>query len=172
MEKALCETCRSAKTALRCGLCDEPSCKTCAHLFDEDAFSYLPKVPEHLTKGVYCHACFQAKIAADVEAYERTMELARKIDVYTKDQGKETRLIRREADPFVIEECADRDELILRLAFLAALGGFTTLVDVDVVGKKVRDGSYQKVVYRGSGVPANIRANQIIKDRSFRDNPN
>jgi hypothetical protein len=172
MEKALCETCRSAKTALKCGLCDEPSCKSCAHLFDEDAFSFLPKVPAHLCKGVYCHTCFQAKVAADVEAYEQMMERARKIDVYMIDQGKETRLIRREGDPYVIKECADRDELILRLAFRAALDGFTTLVEVDVVGKKVRDGSYQKVIYSGSGIPANARAKQIIKDKSFRSDPN
>lgn len=123
-------------------------------------------------KGVYCQACFQAKVASEAEAYERTMELARDIDVYFKDQGKETRLIRRDADPFIIKECHDRDELILRLAFLTALNGFNTLIDVDVTGRKVRDGSFQKTIYSGLGVPANARPEHVVKDRSIRHNPN
>jgi hypothetical protein len=95
MEKLVCGTCESAKTTLRCGICDEASCKICSHLFDEDAFSFLPKVSEVLKKGVYCHACFQTKVSQDVEAYEQTMAAARGVDVYFKDQGKETRLIPR-----------------------------------------------------------------------------
>jgi len=100
------------------------------------------------------------------------MQAARQIDIYFKDQGKETRLMRREGEPFIINECADREELILRLAFLGALNGFSTLVDVDIVGKKVREGSYQTTIYRGSATPANARPNQIPKDKSIRHNPN
>jgi hypothetical protein len=165
MEKAACGTCLVAQTTLRCGLCEEPSCKTCAHFLELDAFSFLPKVPDLLTKGVYCHGCFQAKIAAEVETYEKTMEAARRIDVYFKDQGKETRLIRREAPPFVIEACADRDELVLRFAFLAAQAGFTMLIEVDIVGKKVRHNSYQTTVYRGTAIPANARPRRAPKER-------
>ena len=172
MEKVACATCQRARTTLRCGLCDAPACKTCAHLLDEDAFSFLPAVPDHLTKGIYCHDCFQARIAGEQESYERTMAAARAIDIYLKDQGKETRLIRRVSPPVTVKGCSDRDELILRLAFLAAKDGFTTLVDVDVVGEKVRLGTYQKVVYRGSAVPAHARADQIPRDKSLRHNPN
>jgi len=172
MEKLLCGTCQVAHTTLKCGLCNTPACKACVHLFDEDAFSFLPKVPAHLSKGVYCNACFEAKVAADKDSYEKTMQAARQIDIYFKDQGKETRLMRREGEPFIINECADREELILRLAFLGALNGFSTLVDVDIVGKKVREGSYQTTIYRGSATPANARPNQIPKDKSIRHNPN
>jgi hypothetical protein len=172
MEKLVCATCQSPRNLLKCGLCSDPTCKTCAHVLSADAFSFLPKPAEHLTKDVYCNSCFQSKVANDLEAYEKMMTAAGQVDIYYKDQGKETRLIRREGPPYVINECADRDELILRLAFLAAQDGFTTLVDVDIVGKKVRDGTYQTTTYRGSAVPANARKNQIPKDRSIRHNPN
>ena len=173
MEKAVCATCESAKTTLRCGLCEDPSCKTCARLFDDDAFRFLPKVSAEFKKGVYCESCYQAKIAPTVELYEQTMTAAQNVDVFFKDQGKETRLIPRAKNiKYVIESCADRDELVLRFAFLAVLDGYSTIVDVDVVAVKVRDGSYQTTNYHGSAVPANARPDHIPRDRSLRHNPN
>jgi hypothetical protein len=173
MEKAVCATCESTKTTLRCGLCEDPSCKNCARLFDEDAFRFLPKVSDEIQKGVYCESCYQAKIAETAEAYEATMTAARNVDVYFKDQGKETRLIPRAKNiKYVINNCTDRDELILRFAFLAVLDGYSTIVDVDVVADKVRDGSYQTTNYHGSAVPANARPDHIPRDRSLRHNPN
>lgn len=172
MEKVLCDTCLSARTLLQCGLCKAPTCKTCSHFLDEDAFSFLPKVPEHLSLGTYCHACFEAKVAPELESYEDLMAAARQVDVYFKEQSKETRLIRREDISYVISECADREELVLRLAFLAASNGFTTLVDVEIVGIKVREHAYHKTVFRGSATPAKVRPNQVMKDRSIRHYPN
>ena len=173
MEKIVCQTCLDAKTSLRCGICDEATCKACSQIIDEDAFSYLPSIPPHLSKGVYCHACFESKVRAEKEAYDLTMKAAANVDVYFKDQGKETRLIpRSKTIKYVIEECEGRDELILRFAFRAVLDGFTTIVDVDVIPVKLRDGTYQKTIYKGSAVPAKMEAKHIIKDKSFRHNPN
>ena len=172
MEKLVCATCLDAKTPLKCGLCDEPSCKSCSHLLGEDAFSFLPVVADYLTKGVYCHACYESKISAEHQAYEKTMKAAEQIDVYLSDQGKETRWVRRDADPIIIAECDDRDEIQMRLAFQAVLGGFSTIVDVDIVGKKIRQGSYQKTVYSGYAMPTKPQERQIMKDRSLRHNPN
>ena len=173
MEKIKCATCASNKTTLRCGLCEEAACKTCAHLFDEDAFSFLPKVPDELAKGIYCHSCYVSQIEPHVEAYEKTMAAARKIDIYTIDQGKETRLIPRVKDiKYVIDNCADEKEMILRFAFFAVLDGYTTLVDVDILSEKVRDGTFQTTRYFGSAVPANAKPEHIVKDKSLRHNPN
>lgn len=173
MEKAVCQTCLDEKTVLRCGICAEPSCKTCSQIIDQDAFSFLPVVPPELAKGVYCHACFESRVRAEQEAYEQTMAAAANIDVYFKDQGKETRLIpRSKTIKYVIDSCEGRDELILRFAFRAVLDGYTTLVDVDITPVKLRDGTYQKTIFKGSAVPARAEAKHIIKDKSFRHNPN
>jgi hypothetical protein len=60
----------------------------------------------------------------------------------------------------------------LRFAFRAVLDGFRTLVDVDVIPVKLRDGTFQRTIYKGSAVPANAEEKHIIKDKSFRHNPN
>lgn len=169
----MCETCRSAKTALRCGICEEATCKTCSQFLEPDAFSFLPVIPADLTEEVYCHACFESKVRTAHEEYERTKTAAANIGVFFKDQGKETRLIpRSKTIKYVIDECADRDELILRFAFRAVLDGFTTLVDVDITPVKLRDGTFQRTIFKGSAVPANAEERHIIKDKSFRHNPN
>jgi len=173
MEKIVCQTCVSEKTALRCGLCDEATCKSCSQFLDSDAFSFLPEIPAPLSKEVYCHACFESQVRSAKEDYERTMAAAANIDVYFKDQGKETRLIpRSKTIKYVINECADRDELILRFAFRAVLDGFKTLVDVDITPVKMRDGTFQRTIFKGTAVPANAEEKHIIKDKSFRHNPN
>jgi hypothetical protein len=125
-----------------------------------------------MTKGVYCHTCYLANIEEQAEAYEKTMEAARNIDVYFADQGKETRRIKRTQIKYKIAACEDRDELILRFAFLAVLDGYSTLVDVDIVAEKKLDGTRQKTNYRGTASPANPQPGHTPKDRSIRHNPN
>ena len=56
--------------------------------------------------------------------------------------------------PIVINDCNDRSELLLRLAFLSAQKGFSTMVDVKIKSKKVGEGkAYRKVIWDGSAVP-------------------
>ena len=172
MDKALCQTCQSEWTHLRCGLCEQATCKSCAHVLEEDAFSFLPKIPDHLSKGIYCHPCFNEKVAGEVEEYESKMETARNLDLYFKNQGKETRFVRRHAKPLVINACVDRDELLLRLAFLAVHGGFKCLVDVEVTAQKVTNHAYQKSVFKGTAVPVNPAPHHLPRHNSNLSNPN
>ncbi len=173
MEKIVCQTCLDAKTTLRCGICDEASCKTCSQIIDEDAFSFLPEVPDELTKGVYCHSCFESRVSEAKAHYDRTMEAAKNIDVFTSEQGKETsRIPRSKTIKYVIDKCESAEELTMRFAFRAVLDGFNSIVDVNIIAEKIRNGSYQTTNYKGSAVPANVEAKHIIKDKSFRHNPN
>lgn len=85
------------------------------------------------------------------------MELAKGIRVYEKNQGKETRLMKRVAQPVQVKNCSDRQETLLRLAFLAAKAGYNGIIDVDIKSEKVIDNSYQTTTYSGSGVPINLK---------------
>lgn len=100
------------------------------------------------------------------------MKQAKDVQVFLNTQGKESRLIKRYEDPVLVTECRDHDETLLRLAFLAAEKGYNGLVDVAIVSKKIREGSYQKSVWQGSGIPATIEENKVIKSRSFWQDPN
>ncbi|MGZ6460585.1 MAG: hypothetical protein ACXWQX_16150 [Bdellovibrio sp.] len=84
------------------------------------------------------------------------MEQAKNVAVFFKEQSKETRLMSRKASAFVVKDCADKDETVMRLAFFAAKANFNGLIDVDISFKKVREGSYQTLKWNGSGIPVNI----------------
>ncbi len=65
---------------------------------------------------------------------------------------------------------ADYDQKLL--AFLASLEKCNAVIDVDLKSKKVRAGSYQTTVWSGSGMPANVSDELLVKDRSIWDDPN
>lgn len=104
--------------------------------------------------------------------YNENLERAKDIIVFEKSQGKETRLLKRKEHTLKVEDMADRDELILRLAFMSAVRGFNAIIDLDIKPKKILEGRYQHTVYSGSAVPVNVSDKQLVKDRSIWSNPN
>lgn len=125
-----------------------------------------------LCHTAYCPECFNSQVQPEIEKYNELIEKARDINVFEKTQGKETRLIKRIEKPVKITDCPDRDEALLRLAFFAAEKNYNSIIDVDLIPKKVQDGRYQKTIWSGSGVPANVSAHLLVKDRSIWSNPN
>ena len=65
------------------------------------------------------------------------MERAKNVQVFFKKQSKETRLVKRpERKPFRIEKCADEQETVMRMAFLAAQANYNALIEVDLTYEK------------------------------------
>jgi hypothetical protein len=143
---------------LVCGICQAQQCKNCAHFLDDDDFSFIPveQQPEHLRHDAYCRACFIEKIEPELEIYNETKERAKDVAVYLKDQGKESRLIKRAEFPVVVAECKDHDETQWRLAYLATVQGYNTLVKVEITAKKIRHEAYQTSIWSGTGWPAQV----------------
>ncbi|MEI8346539.1 MAG: hypothetical protein WCG27_03670 [Pseudomonadota bacterium] len=156
MKSSLCHSCQKARPSFTCGACQTELCKKCVKFVEDTEFLFLPQIPQELTYGVYCWQCYEEKVAPALADYAENMERAKNISIYLKIQSKETRLIRRASAPFQVTDCLDREETILRLAFLAAKGKFNGLIDVDVVAEKVKIGTYQTTKWRGTAVPANI----------------
>lgn len=154
MSLTTCEICLSKKTAIKCHLCSKASCKLCVQFVDENAFELQDLLPENVRDKAFCPNCYDEHINEQLKEFLKTMELAKNVNVYEKDQGAETRFMRRIQKPIKILECDDRKETLLRLAYLAAKQGFDTIVDVELVSKKVKQGgSYKKIVWSGSAVP-------------------
>ncbi len=167
MEKEKCITCGKSKALLNCGICTVFVCKHCAQIIEEDAFSFLDVQKPEMLHTTFCNTCFDEKIAPDLADYQQTMEAAKNIEVYFKDQGKETRLMKRIDVVFKIVDCPDRNEAIMRLAFKTVKMGFNSVIDVDIIGKKVKMGAYQTHSYQATGVPSNIHSNNVVYDRSI-----
>jgi hypothetical protein len=167
-----CSSCYKPKSQLACGICNSAICKSCAVFVSEDQFSFLQPLPADLSHTTYCPTCFNSKVTDAISSYDQTMEQAKNIEVFYKKQSKETRFFSRLEKPLSIEDCADYDEAILRLAFRATQAGFNALIDLDLKSKKIRDGRYQTSSWSGTAVPSHIDPSKIVHDRSIWQNPN
>jgi hypothetical protein len=156
-----CTTCHKPKANHSCGICRSPICKGCSQFVEEKSFAFLEKTPEELTHTVYCGICFDEKVAGPLRDYKETMRRAKNVFVFFKAQSKESRLMSRNADAVEVPDCADREETILRLGFLAAKAGYNALVDVDIVHEKIRIGAYQTTKWSGKGIPTQVDATKM-----------
>lgn len=155
MENSNCATCFKPNSQLICGICQAHVCKKCAVFLEEGSFSFLAEIPKDLSHGTYCPSCFNDKVSPELESYNETMERARNVTVFDKNQGKETRLIKRKEQPIRVTNCPDKEEAQLRLAFLAVKANYNTIVDVDIYPQKHRSGSYQTTIWTGVATPVN-----------------
>jgi hypothetical protein len=165
MKHPLCPFCQKPKATLECGLCKTAVCKYCAQFLDEGRLAFKAKVPTELSHTTYCGPCFDFKVAPEIEAYEALMTRAKNITVFYKAESKDTRLVERREKPFKVANCPDRDETLLRLAFMAAEAGFNSIIDVDITSAKVRDHAYQTSVWQGQCIPAQLSQAKIDAKR-------
>lgn len=158
-----CISCQTTKAHLQCGLCAGALCKSCAQFVAEGAFSFLQETPSELDHNAYCMTCYESKVAPALENYAVIMENAKNILVFFKTQGKETRLMKRLHKPVKTENCADRDEVILRLAFQAAELGCNAIINVDLASEKVINGRWQTSIWKGNGIPTQVDAEKLAR---------
>ncbi len=153
-----CSVCLTAKAGLSCGECSAPVCKSCAEFLADDDFAFMPKVT--LTKTTYCPTCFDVHVRPDLDIYNALLDKAKDFPVYSKSQTKETRLMRRNRPKLIASDCEDKEEALLKLAFLAVYDACTAIVDVEVISKKVRNHAYQTLTWEASGLPIKLDKNQ------------
>jgi hypothetical protein len=172
MSKENCTTCGKTKSMLCCEVCAVSVCKNCAQFIDEDTFTFLDTKKPEMALTTFCNTCFDQHISPDLISYNETTEAAKNVSIYFNHQGKETRLMKRIDILFTVSNCADRDEVLMRLGFKAVQAGYNAVIDVNLVGTKVRLGSYQTSTYNATGIPTNLRPETIVHDRSIWQNRN
>ncbi len=157
----ICKTCRKPKANFDCGICHEHTCKSCTQFLAEGTFSFLPKIPTELTFSSYCVNCFDDKVSVPLADYEALMEKAKNVMMFTKDQTKMTGHLKRKEDPISIQDCEDEEEVILRLAFLAAKEGFNCILDVNIKSRKIISGSHKKTIFSATAIPITIEPSAV-----------
>lgn len=121
-----------------------------------ETFSFQKKVPDELKHSAYCMNCFDDKVAAPLAEYNDKMERAKDIILYTKEQTKLTRLLKRKNAPYKVEGCEDEHEAIMRMSFMAVEDRFNCLIDIEIQTKKIVSGSHKKTMFAATAVPINI----------------
>ena len=157
----VCKTCRKPKANFHCGLCSDSICKSCAQFLEEGAFSFLRKVPADFTHPTYCTNCFDDKISAPLNDYNQKLEEAREVYIFTKDQTKQTRLLKRKEEPYVVENCEDEQEALLRMSFWAVEAKFNALIDIQLSHKKIIVGSHKKTIWAATDIPIFIDPDKV-----------
>jgi hypothetical protein len=155
-EEKNCCVCQKPKATLECEICKSNVCKNCAQFIDENYFSLATNSHNQLKVGTFCGPCYSENIAQQIDDYNETIEKAKNITIFDITDSKLTRNFKRKEKPFSVQDCADRDEATLKLAFMAAKAGFNALIDVDIKSKKVRTGTYQTTIFSGSGIPVQL----------------
>jgi hypothetical protein len=168
MSVTSCVCCQKAKTQSECAICEGAVCKKCLKILNPDSFAFLEEVAEELSHTHYCDACFDQVVQPQLDAYQEVMERAQNVFVFFITQRKEVPFTKRTKDFFKIEQCQDRDETILRMAFRSAQLGHNALVDVEVKAEKVRNGAYQTSVWSGTGNAASVDEEKL--ERQVRRN--
>lgn len=161
MSSLECVGCRRPKATLQCGVCEDPVCKSCSHFLEEGSFSFLPEVPAELKHTFYCPACTDAHVAPAQERYDALMDQARETMIFFMTQKRALPILKKSIDRVRVDACPDRDETILRLAFLAVEKGFNSVIEVEVDSKKVRNAGYQTSTWRGTGLPADVDLGKV-----------
>lgn len=158
------------KRPFECLLCAASLGKREVEFVDENTFSFLAVPPASLSIGSYCPGCFDAHVRPEMDAYQRKLEQAKNVNVFFASQSKESRFVRRIEKPVTVKNCQDRDEAILRLAFLAVEANKNSLVDVDLSSTKIRNGSWQSSLWSGQAIPTDIDEGSL--QRRFPGAPN
>jgi hypothetical protein len=165
-----CSICNNPKAPLICGVCAASVCKSCAQFAGPEDLALLEQIPAYYEHGAFCQTCFDQKIAPELNEYNELVEKARNIDLFYKTQSKESRFVRRSEKAIKVRDCADKDTAVLKLAFLAAKGGFNILVDVETEFDKIRMHGWQSSKCHGMAVPAHVEPSQL--QRRFIGSPN
>jgi len=151
-----CASCQKTGVNFKCGICGSDLCKACVEIINEDQFSFLEIIPADLCHTSYCDSCYQEKVHYEIQSYNSIIEQAKNVSVYDKTQGKETRWMSRKEKPIRINNCLDKEEALLRLAFLTVKRNFNTLIDVEVAFKKEKINGYQRSIWTATGIPVQI----------------
>lgn len=152
-----CVSCSTQKSLCECGLCQAQVCKTCAFFLDQEAFRYCPTASAELKKQVYCPDCYHSTVEESLLQYEKDLEKAKAVHIYTKSQSKETRLMSRKEKALIISEAQDESDVFMLLAYKAVKMGFNAVIDVETKSAKAFQGSYVLTTWSGRGIPVSTR---------------
>src|SRR5690606_39764677 len=93
--------------------------------------------------------------------YEATVEQAKEVIYFTKDQSKQTSFLKRKEDPYFVENCEDEQEAIMKMSFYAVQAGFNALLDIKLSSKKIIVGSHKKTIWSATSIPTIVDPSKI-----------
>lgn len=131
-------------------------CEKCGAEPPRGAFQLQESAAPELKHLHYCPRCYTDRIEPALEKYVETLTLAREVFVFFVTQRKGIPLLKKSKETIRVTEQVDRDESILKLAFMAAERGFNAIIETDVKAVKKRNEGWQNNVWGGTAIPAQV----------------
>jgi hypothetical protein len=104
-----------------------------------------------------------------LEAYREQLANAKNAYFFTPAFKKRIPVLKKAKSRVQIKGTPDRDETILRLAFLAIEQGHNAVIEAEVSAQKVRNEGYQKSLWVGSGLPVTIDLTKFEREQAYDD---
>jgi hypothetical protein len=118
-------------------------------------------IPEHLKLYLYCARCFHDRILPEQTRYEELMEQAKEVYFLSKAYRGNVRILKRHTKRVSVDDCDDRRECILRLAFKAVELGFNAIIQAEIESEKTHVNHRQSTLWRGSALPADVDGERL-----------
>ncbi|MBI2605182.1 MAG: hypothetical protein HYW49_03780 [Deltaproteobacteria bacterium] len=168
MPAATCIFCHQPKAALSCGACLEPVCKGCVLRLDGEALRLRAEKPAALSHSAYCPICYDRHVSPALTEYETTLARAREACVWSRNYRGHIPVLKKARKQVEAKDFADKDELVLQLAFRASEMGFNALTDTEITSRKSRVNGYQKRLWSGSALPVLVDEEKLSREE-FRE---
>lgn len=163
-QESICTSCRKPKAQFECGLCTDPVCKSCVENWTTDRIKFLAPIPEELSHSRYCQFCFDQTVAPVLQEYEATLERAREVHFWPKSFKGHIHTVRKSEKEVTVDGAADRDEVTMHLAFVAAQKGYNAVIKAELTSQKVRNFGYQTTTWSGRALPAQIDEARVARE--------
>ena len=158
---SLCASCRTPTSDSLCGVCQEPVCRKCRIFLANDQFPLAPELAPELKHTYYCGVCFGEHVEPFEAEYASCVEQAKQINILYRNSKSTLKVIRKAVHWIEISDAVDRDQAIMKLAYTCAKGGYNALIDTEITSHKVRNEGWQTSLWRGRGLPAEIRSYEL-----------
>jgi hypothetical protein len=121
----------------------------------------MGEIPQDLSHGQYCLACWASKIQPALRRYNETMRRAKEVLILDTPRRRPLVILKKFDEPLCVEECQDREETVLRLAFKAAELECNSVIKAKITYTKVRNAGYQKMMWQGTGIAATLDSRNL-----------
>ena len=124
--------------------------------------------PETLQHVNYCPRCHDEVVAPALAKYNETLARAKNVNYWPRAYRGHIPILKKAREEISVASGRDRDDILLKMGFIAAEMGFNGLVRGELVSRKVRDEGYQKMEWSGRATPCNVDEEKLERNE-FRE---
>jgi hypothetical protein len=122
----------------------------------DEAFRLLDVRPAELGHAQYCPRCHESVVEPALQRYDEQLSRARNVGYWARTYRGHVPVLKKGQRSIEVAGFRDRDEALLKMAFLAVEQGFNGLVHGELISRKERNHGYQKMLWSGRATPARI----------------